>query len=113
MQDSRITSKLIPVNLSLQIQPYLSVVDEIKRDTNFPMDNRMQNALKLMHLHPCCPMSILCNIAKAYFFLKGKKKSVANILKFIVPLLSDAKRTNKSELWNPFSRLAAKLSAQC
>ena len=33
MQDSRITSKLIPVNLSLQIQPYLSVVDEIKRET--------------------------------------------------------------------------------
>jgi hypothetical protein len=33
MQDSRITSKLIPVNLSLQIQPYLSVVDEIKKET--------------------------------------------------------------------------------
>ena len=35
MQDSRITSKLIPVNLSLQIQPYLSAVGEIKKRKPF------------------------------------------------------------------------------
>ena len=101
MQDSRITSKLIPVNLSLQIQPYLSVVDEIKRDRNNKFSYGQQDAewnesiiwsfLKLLCvyliLHPCCPMSILCNIPKAYFFKEKNQWQISSSLLFLKDLL--------------------------